>query len=163
MLPLHVKVGVPKEIKPGERRVALVPDVAGKLVDAGFEVLVEAAPARRPISPTSATPRRARRSCPTPREALRQADVVPKVAAPEAAELEGMREGAVLIGFLSPLTNPDLVKRLAERARHELRDGGDPAHDPRAVDGRAVLAGGGGRLPRDARRRARCSASSSRC
>src|SRR4051794_35402121 len=40
--PLHVKVSVPKETKPGERRVALVPDVAGKLVDAGFEVLVQA-------------------------------------------------------------------------------------------------------------------------
>ena len=34
---LHVKVGVPKESKPGERRVALVPDSVKKLVDAGFE------------------------------------------------------------------------------------------------------------------------------
>ena len=87
-------------------------------------------------------------------EALGQADVVPKVAAPEAAELDAIREGAVLIGFLSPLTNPELVKRLAERTHHLLRDGVDPAHDARAVDGRAVLAGGRGRVPRRARRRA---------
>ena len=40
-LSLHVKVGVPKETKPGERRVALVPDSVKKLADAGFEVVVE--------------------------------------------------------------------------------------------------------------------------
>ena len=36
-----MKVCVPKEIAPGERRVALVPEVVGKLAEAGFEVLVE--------------------------------------------------------------------------------------------------------------------------
>ena len=37
----HVKVGVPKEMKPGERRVALVPDAVKKLEDEGFDVVVE--------------------------------------------------------------------------------------------------------------------------
>jgi H+-translocating NAD(P) transhydrogenase subunit alpha len=37
-----VKVGVPAETCPGERRVALVPEVAAKLITAGFEVVVEA-------------------------------------------------------------------------------------------------------------------------
>ena len=36
-----MKVGIPKEVKPGERRVALVPDSVKKLADAGFEVVVE--------------------------------------------------------------------------------------------------------------------------
>src|SRR5205823_14568045 len=48
-------------------------------------------------------------------EVLRQGDVVLKVAAPESAELDTIREGAIVIGFLSPLNSPDLVKRLVER------------------------------------------------
>jgi H+-translocating NAD(P) transhydrogenase subunit alpha len=36
-----VKIGIPKETAAGERRVALVPDAAGRLVSDGFEVLVE--------------------------------------------------------------------------------------------------------------------------
>jgi H+-translocating NAD(P) transhydrogenase subunit alpha len=110
-----VKVSVPKETKPGERRVALVPDVAGKLVDAGFEVLVQSGAGTEAHLGDDLYAEKGATIVPDAAEALRQADVVPKVSAPEAAELEGMREGAILIGFLSPLTNQELVKRLAER------------------------------------------------
>jgi H+-translocating NAD(P) transhydrogenase subunit alpha len=112
---LHVKVSVPKETKPGERRVALVPDVAGKLVDAGFEVLVQAGAAAEAYLTDDLYAEKGATVVPDAGEALRQGDVVLKVAAPEGTELDAMREGAVLIGFLSPLNSPDLVKRLAER------------------------------------------------
>jgi NAD(P) transhydrogenase subunit alpha len=112
---LHVKVSVPKETKPGERRVALVPDVAGKLVDAGFEVLVQAGAAAEAYLADDLYAEKGATVVPDAGEALRQGDVVLKVAAPEGTELDAMREGAVLIGFLSPLNSPDLVKRLAER------------------------------------------------
>ena len=80
---LHVKVSVPKETRPGERRVALVPEVAGKLVDAGFEVLVQAGAGAEAHLPDDAYPRRARRSSPRAGDVLAQGDVVLKVAAPE--------------------------------------------------------------------------------
>jgi NAD(P) transhydrogenase subunit alpha len=112
---LHVKVSVPKETKPGERRVALVPDVAGKLVDAGFEVLVQAGAAAEAYLTDDLYAEKGATVVPDAGEALRQGDVVLKVAAPEGTELDAMREGAVLIAFLSPLNSPDLVKRLAER------------------------------------------------
>jgi NAD(P) transhydrogenase subunit alpha len=112
---LHVKVSVPKETKPGERRVALVPDVAGKLVDAGFEVLVQAGAGAEAYLANDLYAEKGATVVPDAGEALRQGDAVLKVAAPEGAELDAIREGAVLIGFLSPLNSPDLVKRLAER------------------------------------------------
>jgi NAD(P) transhydrogenase subunit alpha len=109
-----VKVSVPKETRPGERRVALVPDVAGKLAGAGFDVLVQAGAGAEANLADAAYAEKGATIVPAAAELLRQADVVAKVAAPTLEELDLMHEGAVLIGFLSPLTNQDLVKRLAE-------------------------------------------------
>jgi proton-translocating NAD(P)+ transhydrogenase subunit alpha len=111
---LHVKVSVPKETKPGERRVALVPDVAGKLVDAGLEVALGAGAGAEAHLPDEQYTEKGATIVPDAGELLRQGDVILKVAAPEGAELDAVRAGAILIGFLSPLTNPDLVRRLAE-------------------------------------------------
>jgi H+-translocating NAD(P) transhydrogenase subunit alpha len=109
-----VKVSVPKETKPGERRVALVPDVAGKLVDAGLEVAVQAGAGAEAHLPDEQYTEKGATIVGDAGELLRQADVILEVAAPEGAELDAIREGAILIGFLSPFTNPDLVRRLAE-------------------------------------------------
>jgi NAD(P) transhydrogenase subunit alpha len=109
-----VKVSVPKETKPGERRVALVPDVAGKLVDAGLEVAVQAGAGAEAHLPDEQYTEKGATIVGDAGELLRQGDVILKVAAPEGAELDAIREGAILIGFLSPFTNPDLVRRLAE-------------------------------------------------
>jgi proton-translocating NAD(P)+ transhydrogenase subunit alpha len=109
-----VKVSVPKETQPGERRVALVPEVAGKLVDAGFEVLVQSGAAAEANLPDDLYGEKGATIVPDAGELLRQTDVVAKVAAPEGAELDALREGTILLGFLSPLTNHDLVRRLAE-------------------------------------------------
>jgi H+-translocating NAD(P) transhydrogenase subunit alpha len=109
-----VKVSVPKETKPGERRVGLVPDVAAKLVDAGFELLVQSGAAAEAHLPDDLYVEKGATIVPDAGELLRQADVVAKVAAPEGAEIDALREGTVLLAFLSPLTDHDLVKRLAE-------------------------------------------------
>jgi proton-translocating NAD(P)+ transhydrogenase subunit alpha len=111
---LHVKVAVPKETKPGERRVALVPDVAGKLVDSGLEVLIGAGAGAEAHLSDELYAEKGATTVPDATELLRQADVVLKVVAPEGAELDALRQGVILIGFLSPLNSPDLVRRLAE-------------------------------------------------
>ena len=106
-----MKVGVPKEVKPGERRVALVPDSVKKLADAGFEVVVERGAGRGgERRPTPSTRRPAPPSATRARSA--SADAIVKVAAPGPDETPA--RGKVLIGFLSPLNSPDLVKRLAD-------------------------------------------------
>jgi H+-translocating NAD(P) transhydrogenase subunit alpha len=140
-----VKVSVPKETKPGERRVALVPDVAGKLVDAGFEVLVQAAAGAEAYLADDLYVDKGASIVPDAGGLLSQGDVVTKVAAPEAAELEAMREGTVLIGFLSPLNSPDLVKRLSERGitsfAVELIPRTTRAQSMDALSSQAVVAG----------------------
>jgi H+-translocating NAD(P) transhydrogenase subunit alpha len=112
---LHVKVSVPKETKPGERRVALVPEVAGKIAATGFEVLVQAGAGAEAHLTDELYAEKGATIVPDAGELLRQADVVAKVVAPADTELEALREGTILIGFLSPLNSPDLVRRLAER------------------------------------------------
>jgi NAD(P) transhydrogenase subunit alpha len=96
-----------------------VPAVASKLTDGGFEVLVEAGAGQQAQCPDSAYEEVGARIVSSAAELLGSADAVLKVREPSVAgggdELSQLREGAVLIGFLQPLTNADLVNRLAER------------------------------------------------
>ena len=106
-----MKVSVVKETAPDERRVALVPEVLGKLRAAGVEVDVEAGAGDRAWFTdddyAEAGAGVVRRS-----EAL-GADVVLMVGKPDAAMIRALRPGQVLIGMLSPLTDPDLMQELA--------------------------------------------------
>jgi NAD(P) transhydrogenase subunit alpha len=109
-----VKVSVPKETKPGERRVALVPDLAGKLVDAGFQVVVQSGAGAEANLPDDLYTEKGATVANEARDAL-AGDVVAKVSAPQDFELDALAEGAFLIGFLNPLVDHQLVKRLVER------------------------------------------------
>src|SRR5438552_2780606 len=80
---------------------------------AGFDVRVQAGAGEEAHLTDAAYQEKGATIVPDAAELLRQADVVAKVTAPTLEELDVFHEGAVLIGFLSPLTNPDLVKRLA--------------------------------------------------
>jgi NAD(P) transhydrogenase subunit alpha len=116
-----MKVGIPKEIVSDEKRVALVPEAVGTVVKAGTEVLVEVGAGEGAFVPDRAFEEAGAILVPDARALLSQAEVVLKVQAPvlNAAlglhEVELMREGAVLITFLQPQSDPDLVKRLADR------------------------------------------------
>jgi len=109
-----MRIGVPKEIVAGERRVALVPQAVAKLVEAGFEVQVESGAGEGSFFADEAYKEAGAGIVAGPQEAY-DADVVFKVRKPELSEVEMMREGSVLVGFLEPLTSPELVKKLAER------------------------------------------------
>jgi H+-translocating NAD(P) transhydrogenase subunit alpha len=103
-----MRVGVPRETAAGERRVAVVPESVPKLTKQGLEVAVE---------------RRAGHEASFPDEAYADAgaglvdnafdaDLVVKVAPPSEDEVAALRDGAVLIGFLAPLTDPEGIERL---------------------------------------------------
>src|SRR3954451_15958638 len=104
-----MKVGVPRETAPGERRVALVPESVGRL-PAGVEVVVEAGAGVAASSPDAAFVE-AGAAIGDPWAA----DVVVKVQKPSASELERLRDGQVLVAFLQPLTDRDGVDGLAAR------------------------------------------------
>jgi NAD(P) transhydrogenase subunit alpha len=100
-----MKVGVAKETAPGERRVALVPEVLGKLQAAGLDVLVETGAGAGSAIPDSAYAD-AGATVVSAVELYGQADVVMRVAKPSSSEISVMRSGQAVVGFLSPLIDP---------------------------------------------------------
>jgi NAD(P) transhydrogenase subunit alpha len=90
-------IGVPRETAAGERRVALVPKVVERLRDAGIGALIPDDEYKR-AGATIGDPW--------------SADAVVKVNPPSAEEIGKLRSGSTLIGFLTPLTNPELAAKL---------------------------------------------------
>jgi len=101
---------VARETAPGERRVALVPETAGKLAAGGFEIVVEPG-----AGAAAAFPDDAYREAGATLGAPWEADAVVKVAKPSTDEVARLREGQVLIGFLDPLGDREGVERLSVR------------------------------------------------
>src|SRR6266508_3343243 len=105
-----MKVGVPKETAADERRVALVPEIASRLAGAGIEVVAEPR-AGAGASFTDDAFREAGAVLGDPWES----ELVAKVRTPSDEELERLRDGQLLVGFLEPLTDREGVERLASR------------------------------------------------
>jgi NAD(P) transhydrogenase subunit alpha len=110
-----VKVAVPKESAQDERRVALVPDTATKLIAAGLEVSVEQGAGSNAFVPDAAFEAAGVKVVSGAEALLKDADVVLKVQAPSAGEVDLLQKGAVLISFLQPATQGDIVTALAKR------------------------------------------------
>src|SRR5437879_3759215 len=108
-----MKVGVPKETLAGERRVAIVPETARGLVKATIQVMVEAG-AGEPAFFSDAAYIDAGANV-TDAPTAFAADAVLKVQPPPADEIGRLREGSVLISFLQPATNADVIGALAKR------------------------------------------------
>jgi proton-translocating NAD(P)+ transhydrogenase subunit alpha len=115
-----MKIGVPKESTEGERRVALVPEVVRKLAGSGgggygggIEVLVERAPSPGALIPDGQYEEAGARMVEDP-AGVYEADVVVKVATPNAEEIGRLRSETVLIGFLQPLTGGEAIRAIAQ-------------------------------------------------
>jgi NAD(P) transhydrogenase subunit alpha len=107
-----MKVSVVKETAPGERRVALVPEAVVKLRAAGLDVLVESS-AGEGAWLTDDAYAEAGAGIVSRADAL-GADAVLMVGRPDESAVAALRPGQVVIGLLSPLTDPDLVRSLAD-------------------------------------------------
>jgi NAD(P) transhydrogenase subunit alpha len=110
-----MKVAIPKERTPDERRVALVPDTATKLIAAKLEVSVEAGAGAEAFITDDAYQAAGAKLVKSAADLLKDADAVLKVQAPDPKEVDLLRNGAVLISFLQPATQGDIVKALAKR------------------------------------------------
>ena len=108
-----MRVGVPKEVAEGERRVGLVPETVGRLVKDGFEVLVESG-AGRDYNLDEDYEEAGAEILESSEEVYGEADVVVKVAPPTEDEIGHMHEGLVIVCFLNGPQNPELVKQLAD-------------------------------------------------
>jgi alanine dehydrogenase len=110
-----MRVGVLRETKDRELRVALLPSGARALVAAGHEVLLEAGAgegsgfADEPYEAVGAVIRK------SPDEVIGESDIVTKVKEPTPAEIAAMRPGQVLFDFLHLAPDPELTRRILER------------------------------------------------
>ncbi len=109
-----MRIAVPKEVAANERRVALTPDVAGRLVKGGFEVVIERAAGTAAFFPDDAYSA-AGAQVSDRSSVLSQADIVLQVQAPAPADLASYREGSALVASFQPATDPALVRQIAQR------------------------------------------------
>ena len=114
-----MRIGVPKETAPGERRVALVPESCKKLKQAGYEIAIESNAGAEAGYPDDGYREVGAAVEPDPARLIGGADVVLKVGPPSADggrdEVGWMRAGAVYLGSLMPLRHLPVVRALANR------------------------------------------------
>ncbi len=109
---MPINVAVPKEITPNERRVALVPDIAGRLAKLGVTVLIEKDMGKSAHFLDAAYQNV--QVVDSAEKLYQSADVVFKVQPPTEAEIDLMKEGTVVIGFMSPHRYPERVAKLRD-------------------------------------------------
>ncbi|HEY0674143.1 MAG TPA: Re/Si-specific NAD(P)(+) transhydrogenase subunit alpha [Longimicrobiales bacterium] len=110
-----MKVVVARERSPGENRVALIPEGAQKLKTLGADVYVESGAGANAGHPDSAYTKAGATVVADANALYANADVVLRVQAPLRAELDHLPANSLLVGFLAPLTSPDLLAQLAQR------------------------------------------------
>ena len=108
-------IGVPREVFPGEKRVATVPEVVPKLAKLGFEVIVQSGAGEAASIGDDAYAAAGATVVPDAAAVWSGADIVFKVRAPSREEVQAMREGQILVSFIWPAQNPELLQSLAAK------------------------------------------------
>jgi NAD(P) transhydrogenase subunit alpha len=111
--PPFMRIGVPKETAAGEHRVALVPEVVGKLKGKGLDVLVQSGAGTDALVPDAAFTEAGAELTQDAAEVWRS-DVVLTIAPPDPEQIRALGQGSILIGFLAPLSSPQTTKALAD-------------------------------------------------
>jgi NAD(P) transhydrogenase subunit alpha len=106
-----MRIGVPRETVPGERRVALVPETVQRLVTGGNEVVVERGAGTEAAFVDSAYEQAGARIA----DSAYDAELIVKVQRPTADETAKLRPGQMLIAFLQPLIDPRYADELARK------------------------------------------------
>ncbi|MGZ6214399.1 MAG: Re/Si-specific NAD(P)(+) transhydrogenase subunit alpha [Candidatus Limnocylindria bacterium] len=109
-----MKIAVPRETAPGETRVALSPPAVTALIADGVEVVVQSGAGDASFISDEAFREAGATIVPDAAAVYGDADVVVRVGRPTDEETGMMRSGAILIGTLGTLSNPELARRLAE-------------------------------------------------
>jgi NAD(P) transhydrogenase subunit alpha len=108
-------VGIPREVVAGERRVALVPESAKRLIARKLEVLVEAGAGVGACASDADYEGAGAKVAPNAEAVYTAADVVMKVQPPTDGEVARLREGAALVCLAYPLANLPLARAIAQR------------------------------------------------
>ena len=140
-----MKIGVIKESDQGEARVALVPDTVARLVKAGFEVIVQNGAGISANFADSAYSAVGAALSENSEYIYETADIILKVVPPSDSEIDRLKNGGILIGFLDPLRQPRRIAKLADRGitalSMELIPRSSRAQSMDALSSQANLAG----------------------
>src|SRR6185436_3209595 len=104
-------IGVPRESFAGEKRVATVPEVVEKLIKLGFKVAVQSGAGDAANFSDDSYRAVGAEIAPDAAALWARSDIVFKVRAPSAQEAAQLREGQVLISFIWPAQNPELMQQ----------------------------------------------------
>ena len=108
-------IGVPRETAAGEKRVASVPEVVERLIKLGFKVAVQSGAGDAANFSDDAYRAAGAEIVADAAQLWRAADIVFKVRGPSIEEIGLMREGGILVSFIWPAQNPELLKQLAAK------------------------------------------------
>ncbi len=116
-----MKIGIPKEIHPGEKRVATTPDVAERIIKMGFEVNIESGAGLESNFSDEAYRKVGCSIRKNAKTLWKNSDLIMKVRAPEQNEALGINEidllpeGGQLVSFIWPAQNEELMQKLADK------------------------------------------------
>ncbi len=113
---MPIRISVPKETTPGERRVALVPDVVKKLIPSGWEVLVEPGAGEAAGFPDADYVAAGARIEADPAKLWGSAAVILKIAIPSVEETARLPAGAIVVALMNASRNLDQVRALQARS-----------------------------------------------
>ena len=109
------RIGIPREVFPGEKRVATVPEAVEKLVKLGFRVQVESGAGDLAHCSDDAYRAAGANIAANAAALWDSSDIVFKVRGPTTDEVEHMRAGTTLISFIWPAQNPELMQAMAAK------------------------------------------------
>ena len=112
-----MRIAIPKEVVPGERRVAATPDTVKKLIKMGFDVSVETGAGTLANYPDASYEAAGASVVPDTASLWSSSDLVCKINPPQlrsdgSHELDSLKDGATIISLLFPEQNPELVEHL---------------------------------------------------
>ena len=110
-----MKVGIPAETSPNELRVAATPKTVKRLLKQGFEVYIQQNAGLKANFSDKEFEEAGAKLVPNAQKIYSESDIVLKVKEPSAEEVSQMREGLVLLSYLWPAQNQDLLKKLADK------------------------------------------------
>lgn len=116
-----MKIGIPKEVHAGEKRVATTPEVAKQLIKLGYEVAIEAGAGSAAHFSDASYVEAGVTVVKNAKEIWSESDIILKVRGPELnpdlniEEVDLLKENQIYISFLWPAQNPELLKKLADK------------------------------------------------
>jgi len=108
-----LKIGIAKETRPGERRVAASPETVKKFIQLGFEIVIETGAGDTAAIPDSAFEAAGAKIVKTAKDAFGDADIALKVRKPQEDEIKLLKKGTLLVCLMEPYKDKALIEAIA--------------------------------------------------